>query len=199
MAKKIEKASDLVTDNRNANRGTTRGMAMVEESFSRHGAGRSVLADRNGKLIAGNKSASAFVANGNEDVIVVKTDGSQLVVVQRTDLDLDTDPKARELAYADNRTAQVGLDWNNVVVAEDRANKDIDMGWMFRSDELGDIVAGKPLFRDDTSDDEDRGLGPSMPSDRGSRSTLELIVICNNESEAKKARREIQDLGYYVK
>ena len=54
--KKIEKVDDLITDNRNANSGTIRGRAMVEESFARYGAGRSVLADKNGRLIAGNTS-----------------------------------------------------------------------------------------------------------------------------------------------
>lgn len=199
MSREIKKAKDLVPDSRNANRGSMRGSAMVEESFARNGAGRSVLADKNGKLIAGNKSANAYVETGGEDVIVVKTDGSKLVVVQRTDLDLDNDPKARELAYADNRTAQIGLDWNNVVLAEDRANKDIDLSWMFRTDELGDIINSKPAIPGDGDDDEDRGLGNGMPSDHGPRSGLELIVICNSEAEAKKARREIQELGYYVK
>lgn len=32
--------------------------------------------------------------------------------MQRTDLDLDADPKARELAVADNRSAEVNLDWD---------------------------------------------------------------------------------------
>jgi hypothetical protein len=196
---KIKKATDLQQDRRNANRGTMRGEAMVNESFARLGAGRSVLADRNGKLIAGNKSASAFVENGGEDVIVVETDGTKLVVVQRTDLDLDRDPKARELAYVDNRSAEVGLDWNNAVVSEDRDGGDIDLSWMFRSDELGDIIAGGDILPGGDDEEEDRGLGGGMPSDHGSRSGLEIIVLCESESEAKKARREIQELGYYVK
>ena len=34
---------------------------------------------------------------------VVRTDGDYLVAVQRDDLDLATDPRARALAIADNR------------------------------------------------------------------------------------------------
>lgn len=201
--KEIKKATDLTPDNRNANRGTLRGVAMVEESFARNGAGRSVLADKNGKLIAGNKSANAFVNGGGDDVIVVQTDGTKLVVVQRTDLDLETDSKARELAYADNRTAQVGLDWSNVVLEEDRKNKDIDLDWMFRSDEMGDIMSQKSVFGDrkstpfdDDDEEEDRGLGKQGDRRPGG---VDIVVLCNSEAEAKKARREIQELGYYVK
>jgi hypothetical protein len=198
--RRIERAADLVSDKRNANKGTMRGVAMVEESFERNGAGRSVLADKNGKLIAGNKSAAAFVETGGDDIIVVQTDGTKLVVVQRTDLDLDndSDTRARELAYADNRTAQIGLDWDSVVLDEDRKNKNLDLSYMFRADEIGDIVNAKPLFGGDGEpDDEDRGLG-DRHGDRPDGS-VELVVILNSESEAKIARREIQQMGYYVK
>ncbi len=199
--KKITRASDLILDKRNANKGTLRGQAMVQESLSRLGAGRSVLVDRNGVLIAGNKSASGFVEGGNEDVIVVQTDGKKLVVVQRTDLDLDgPDSTARELAYADNRTAQVGLNFDAVIVGEDQKNKGIDLSWMFRSDEIGDIVNQKDIFtpgdyESDNGEDE-RGLGK-----QGDRPTdaVDVVVICSSEAEAKKARREFQELGYYVK
>lgn len=110
--KKIESIKDLVPDDLNANRGSVRGRAMLEDSLQNYGAGRSVLADRNGKLIAGNKTAEAAVEIGFEKVIVVPTDGKTLVVVQRTDLDLDTDKSARELALLDNRTSEVNLTWD---------------------------------------------------------------------------------------
>jgi len=100
-------------DPRNANLGTDRGRAMIGSSVRTHGAGRSLLLDKNGVAIAGNKSAESMLAEGITEVIVVETDGSQAVAVQRIDLELDgEDGKARALAYGDNRTAEVDLDWD---------------------------------------------------------------------------------------
>ena len=44
---------ELVPDDRNANKGTQRGLGMLEKSLRQYGAGRSVLIDKNGKIIAG--------------------------------------------------------------------------------------------------------------------------------------------------
>lgn len=119
-AKEIKSLADLTPDDMNANQGTVRGMAQLEYSMQRLGAGRSVLVDRNGKTIAGNKSSETWGQIGNEDdVIVVPTDGTKLVIVQRTDLDLDDeqDLRARELAIADNRVGETNLNWDPAAVA----------------------------------------------------------------------------------
>ena len=47
---------ELHIDPRNANLGTERGRALLETSLRQYGAGRAVLADRDGVLIAGNKT-----------------------------------------------------------------------------------------------------------------------------------------------
>ena len=43
--------------------------------------------------------------------------GRQLVVVQRTDLDLDS-PTGRALALMDNRSSEINLAWNRDALAE---------------------------------------------------------------------------------
>jgi hypothetical protein len=55
-AKQVQRLSDLVPDERNANRGTPRGNAMIELSLRTCGAGRSILIDKNNRVIAGNKT-----------------------------------------------------------------------------------------------------------------------------------------------
>lgn len=110
--KAIKSLSDLTLDDRNPNKGTEKGRAIVGESLTRLGAGRSVLADKNGKVIAGNKTVLQASSAGFE-VEVVRTKGRRLVVVQREDLDLDDlDGDARKLAFADNRSAELGLLWD---------------------------------------------------------------------------------------
>jgi hypothetical protein len=106
------KLSQLKSDPHNANRGTKRGGELVAKSLQQFGAARSLVCDRDGFILAGNQTAKQAAAAGIEDdVILVQTNGTQLVVVQRTDLSID-DPKAKGLAVADNRSAELGLDWN---------------------------------------------------------------------------------------
>lgn len=117
-AKVIRRVRDLLPDDRNANKGTERGAALLEKSLQQFGAGRSVLVDRDGRVIAGNKTLEGAAALGIDDVVVVQTDGKKLVVVQRLDLDLQKDRRARELAIADNRTNQINLDWDAAVLRD---------------------------------------------------------------------------------
>jgi hypothetical protein len=113
-------AKDFGDDPRNANKGTERGKKMLDKSITDLGAGRSIVVDKNGLVIAGNKTRAALVETGMKSAIVVETDGSQMVVVKRTDLDLtDRKGRARRLAYADNRVAEIDLSWDIDFVLED--------------------------------------------------------------------------------
>ena len=66
---------DLVQDKRNFNKGNEQGQQLMERSFKELGAGRSILLDRNGNIIAGNKSQKAAIAAGIKRVRVVETTG----------------------------------------------------------------------------------------------------------------------------
>src|SRR5712692_6824649 len=74
-------------------------------------AGRAVLIDRHGRVIAGNKTVEQ-AKRLNIPLRVIKTDGHHLIAVQRDDLDLATDPRARALAIADNRVGELDLEWD---------------------------------------------------------------------------------------
>ena len=141
MPKKIRDISDLTPDPANANKGTERGAFQLEESLPNYGAGRSIVVDKHGVTIAGAKTLES-AADMGLPIEVVKTDGTRLVVVQRTDLDLsDGDSKARLLAYADNRTGETGLEWNAEQIAAD-LESGVDLDKMFRKDELDEILKG---------------------------------------------------------
>lgn len=128
-----KKLSELTQDDRNANKGTVRGAEMIQASLRDYGAGRSILLDRNGRIIAGNKTAENAGIVGMDDVVVVQTRGDQLVAVQRMDLDLD-DVKARALSIADNRASEVSLDWDIEVLKE--IAPEIDLAQFWSPDEL---------------------------------------------------------------
>jgi len=109
----------LTPDRRNANKGTERGLGMLEQSLRHCGAGRSILVDRNGQVIAGNKTLERAQELGL-GLVIVDSDGTSVVAVRRTDLDLEHDARARELAIADNRVAQVDLEWDLAELAAER-------------------------------------------------------------------------------
>lgn len=107
MSKK-ENINTLIFDDKNFNKGSEYGKSLIDKSFQKFGAGRSILVDKNNKIIAGNKSAESFGENGNEEIQIVESDGSKLIVVKRTDIDLDT-PEGREMALADNAAAKANI------------------------------------------------------------------------------------------
>src|SRR3984885_9349021 len=129
---RIVPIAELILDEKNVNKGTKRGRVLLEESLGKYGAGRSVVVDRNHRVIAGNKTVEAAVAAGIESIAVIETDGSSLVAVQRGDLDLKRDEKARELAIADNRVSEIDLDWN----AEVLSTLDVDLTQFWNENEL---------------------------------------------------------------
>lgn len=127
----------LFFDDKNANRGTRRGRAMVVESLEQYGAGRSILADKKGKIIAGNKTLEG-ARRLNIPTRIVESDGQELIVVKRTDLDLDKDSKAKALGIADNRAGEVGLQWDGDIL--DELSEDADLSALFTEDELAKLI-----------------------------------------------------------
>ncbi len=131
----------LQADPRNANRGTTRGKALLESSLRDYGAGRAVLADRDGVLIAGNKTYEVAQRLGIP-TRVIETDGRELVVVRRKDLRLGSDPRARALAIADNRVGELDLEWDPAMLAALKADGvALDAFW---TDEEFAALLGEP-------------------------------------------------------
>ena len=128
MAKVIEtNIESLVPDNKNFNKGTQFGDHLMDESLRRFGLGRSILIDKNNRIIAGNKTAEKAADIGFTDVVVVEVDGNQLVAVKRKDIDLDS-AKGRELALADNATGKANLAWDEELIADLSAQFNFEPG-----------------------------------------------------------------------
>ena len=97
---------DLIQDNHNFNAGTAEGARLIERSFKDYGAGRSVLIDRNNRLVGGNKAQKGFKGAGFRKVVIVDSDADTLVAVRRKDVDLDS-KEGRDMALLDNLTTQI--------------------------------------------------------------------------------------------
>lgn len=102
---------DLQFDDRNFNRHTEFGLSLVEKSLRNNGAGRSILIDKNNRIIGGNGVVEVAGQIGMNKVRIVESDGTEIIAVKRTDIDLDS-KQGREMALADNATASADLQWD---------------------------------------------------------------------------------------
>lgn len=149
---------ELVQDQHNFNKGTEEGARLMEKSFTELGAGRSILIDKDGNIIAGNKSQKAAMAAGIKKVRVIESDGTELIAVKRTDISIDS-KEGRELALADNLTTQVNLAWDNVELASVAAEQGIDLpDWGLDPKDLGieEPTETKEAQEDDFDEEKDK-------------------------------------------
>jgi hypothetical protein len=164
---------ELRPDDKNINQSSARGGEMLRRSLQEYGAARSLVADKNMRIVAGNQTLEAAAAIGLDDVVVVPTDGSKLVVVQRTDIDLDT-PRGRELAIADNRTNQVGYNPDPLMLAWHGSNgADLDKFWL--PDELAalDLPDVDGL---DLSEEDDESTGDAEVEWQSFEDKVQLVL-----------------------
>lgn len=117
------KANELKQDARNYRKHSERNKELIRKSVDECGFGRSVVMDADGVLIGGNGVA---MAAGDAPVRVIETDGSELVVVKRTDLHTG-DEKRKLLALADNATSDSSAgDWDTQAMDEDWDRAQLD-------------------------------------------------------------------------
>jgi hypothetical protein len=179
MTKIIEtNIESLVPDNKNFNKGTEYGDRLMDESLRKFGLARSIVIDKNNRIIAGNKTAEKAADIGFTDVLVVEVDGNQLVAVKRKDIDLDS-AKGRELALADNATSKANLAWDESLIEE------VSQQWGFEPQDWGVDV-----FQQEEPEQEE-------PSGKKEISTR-LIVECGDVTKLSLLFSELQDRGFTV-
>lgn len=90
-------------DKRNYRKHSDRNKDLINKSLKECGAGRSIVIDNEDNIIAGNGIYEQAQKLGIKTK-VIETDGSELVVVKRTDLATE-DEKRKQLAIMDNSTS----------------------------------------------------------------------------------------------
>ena len=150
---------------------------MIEESLRKFGAGRSILLDKNNRIISGNKTTENCANVGLDDVIIVETDGTKLVAVKRTDIDLDS-AQGREMALADNATGKANLCFDTDLIMQEAEKFDFD------PEDWGvDVDNGE----DDKG--EEKQDGKKVISTR-------LVVECGDVTKLSLLFSELQDRGF---
>lgn len=177
MAKVLETSIDkLIPDNKNFNKGTQFGEHLMDESLRKFGLGRSILLDKNNRIISGNKTTEKAGELGYEKVLVIETDGSTLVAVKRNDIDIDS-TVGRELALADNATSKANLSWDEEMIMQCAEQFDFDP--------------------------EEWGVSMSEPEEESQEESKKeidtrLIVECEDVTKLSLLFRELQDRGFSV-
>ena len=110
------KKQEIKFDKRNYRLHNDENKRVIKKSLEELGAGRSIVIDSEGEIIAGNGVYEQAQKLGIKTKIV-ETDGSELVVVKRTDL-ATGDEKRKKLALADNAASDTS-EWANDLLRED--------------------------------------------------------------------------------
>ena len=171
------KSTELISDDKNFNKGSDIGAEMIRKSFEKFGAGRSILLDKNNRIIAGNKSVEY---SGIEDVLIIESDGSQLIAVKRTDIDLDSQ-QGREMALADNASAKANIVFDAELV-------EAELG-VAVCEEWGVGVAETKKEVEANFDDE--GIE--------SKNQYGVIVICESAGTQESVFNDLTNMGFNCK
>ena len=95
---------DLKLDTRNYRKHSEENLRLIKKSIDECGFARSVVIDNDNEIIAGNGVVSSI--DDNTKIKIIETDGTDLVVIKRTDLNR-TDEKRDKLAILDNSTTDL--------------------------------------------------------------------------------------------
>ena len=93
---------DLKQDERNYRKHNKKNLDLIKKSVKEVGLARSIVIDNENNIICGNGLTSTL--DKNTPIQIIETDGTQLVVVKRTDLNTN-DEKRKQLAIMDNSTS----------------------------------------------------------------------------------------------
>lgn len=109
------KLEDLKFDKRNYRRHSEKNQALIKKSIEEVGFGRSIVVDADNEIVCGNGVVSQVAKS--TPIKVVETNGSELIVVKRTDLKTDDD-RRKQLAVMDNSTSDTS-DFDLTLLQED--------------------------------------------------------------------------------
>jgi DNA modification methylase len=143
--------TDLTPDPQNARTHGERNLSLIASSLREVGAGRSIVVDEDGVILAGNATVAAAARAGIAKVRIVDADGSELIAVRRSNL---TSDQKRRLALFDNRAAELA-DWDTEVLAS--LADDLDLSLLWNEDELTALLGSlnaedAPALRTDPDD-----------------------------------------------
>lgn len=112
---------NVIVPTKSYNLGTQKGCQILKRSIKELGCCRSIVVDRNNKVLIGNKTLDAAKLSGITKVAIMETAGDELVVVKRNDIDFDT-KKGQDICILDNITQEANLQYDTDYIIEQMNN-----------------------------------------------------------------------------
>jgi hypothetical protein len=124
----MKKTNTFRTQKRNTNKHTERGLSMLEESLSKDGFIGAMTATADGEIIDGSARLEKSGKVLEKPPMVIEVDGTHPVIVKRMDIPNADDPRAKRLAVAANRIAEVNLDYDQNLL--DEISREVDLNYL---------------------------------------------------------------------
>lgn len=176
-------------DPRNARKHNKKNLDMIEASLSEVGVGRSVVATKDGTIIAGNATIESAGQIGLEDAIIVRSRGDKVIIHVREDLE-DGDKRATALALYDNRTGELAeWDTETLIDIQEEFGNDPSFEHIFSDRDFDKIMFGP------NSDQNE----PDSSSQLGTLFEYRVIVECDNEVDQAELIEQLESQGRSVK
>ena len=139
---RVAHLSEFRPQKRNTNRHTQRGLGMLETAMQQDGYVAPMTATADGEIIDGSARLEVSGHRFDGDVIVVEHDGTRPIVARRTDIPSADDPRAKRIAVAANRIAQVDLEWDAEMLGA--LAKEVDLSSLWSEEELDEVLSKIP-------------------------------------------------------
>lgn len=161
---------DLKQDSRNYRIHGKKNLDLIRKSVDECGFGRSVVIDNENEIICGNGLISQ--CDKNTKIKVIESDGSELIVVKRTDLKT-ADEKRKRLAIMDNS-------------ASDSSEFDIELlNADFEAVDLENMGIDLPEIKQNELKDISEDL----------KESYEVVVECESEFEQEQTFQKLNEMG----
>ncbi len=137
----VKISEDVHENDLNTNKGTPRGLGVLEHGIRKYGFAVPGVLDANGMIADGNKRSMIAADIGMpDDAIIIHHDGKRPIYVQLDHIDLTT-PEGRAFAISLQRSQEFN-EWDGDIVAQlvEMGGEELDLSWMFFDDELDKII-----------------------------------------------------------
>ena len=178
MSKKI-KLSNITPDDKNNNKHTAYGMDLLEKSVNKVGIIESITVSNDDKIISGNARHEIIGKNFIKEALVIETDGTQPIIIKRTDIESNT-KEFYEASILANTTSKKNIDFDMEVIDSLAVEYDIDVV------DLGvDIV-------DYTKDSDEFGTEFSLTD--GDKAPFQQMTFTLADEQAEQIKNAISDI-----
>jgi hypothetical protein len=174
-------------DKRNTNLHTVAGLQLLDKSIDKVGIIESYTISNDGVVISGNARHEKISAKITKEPIVIETDGTEAIIIKRTDIESNT-KKFHEASILANTTAHKNFNLDYDVIDEIVEEFDIDV------EEVGVEVVepgNEPRATDDEGNFDDPGISD--------KNQYGVIVVCESAGTQESVFNDLTKMGFNCK